>query len=109
MDGQLPKGHLPVLVIAIIEGGPIHGYALAKEIKRRGGHLLTMGEGTLYPLLYRLENQGLIASAWETGPTGKERKVYQITQLGRARLALGRADWLMTCALMREFLGEEGR
>ena len=107
MDEQLLKGHLPVLVLGIIEEAPVHGYALAKEIKRRGGRLLKTGEGTLYPLLYRLESQGLIASAWEIGPTGRDRKVYRITQAGRRRIAEGRADWLRLCNLMREFLGKE--
>lgn len=104
MDKELLRGHLPVLVLAIVAERPIHGYALAKEIKLRGGSLLKMGEGTLYPLLYRLENQGFVRSEWETGPTGKERKVYRITRAGRRRIAEGRRDWQALSKLVGCFL-----
>lgn len=104
MDRELLRGHLPVLVLAIVAEQPIHGYALAKQIKLRGGNLLKMGEGTLYPLLYRLESQGLIRAAWETGPTGKERKVYSVTKAGHRKIAEGRRDWQSLSKLVHTFL-----
>jgi PadR family transcriptional regulator PadR len=101
------KGHLPVLVLGLVRDKPVHGYALAKEIKRRGAEKLRLGEGTLYPLLYRLEAQGLIRGRWERGTAGKSRKVYMITSAGRRKLRFSEAQWRDLRWLMRQFLGEE--
>lgn len=109
MDGQMLKGHLTLLVLAIIREKPIHGYAIAREIERRAGALLELGDGTLYPLLYRLESQGHVRGGWKRAATGKDRKVYTITRSGTRRLTEGRRDWESLSRLMREFLGEEGQ
>lgn len=106
MDEQLLKGHLQLLVLGLLDEEPAHGYALAKRIKDRADGKLRLGEGTLYPLLYRLANKGWIRSCKEIGPTGKERKVYSVTRAGKRQLEAGRADWRELSWLMREFLGE---
>lgn len=106
MEQQFLRGHLPVLVLALLDERPMHGYGLAREIKKRGGDMLKLGEGTLYPLLYRLESEGAIAARWETGPRGKPRKVYHITRSGRRRLNAGRADWVQLQRAFKALLGE---
>lgn len=107
MDDQILRGHLPLLVLGLIGEEPRHGYGLAREIKRRGGTALRLGEGTLYPLLHRLERQGLIRARWEDGPRGKPRKVYRLCAAGRRRLQSGRNDWNALNRLVAEFLGPE--
>lgn len=71
--------------------------------------MLRLGDGTLYPLLYRLERKGQIRSAWEKGPTGKDRKVYHITRSGLRQITDGLKKWHSLCHIMGEFMGEEWR
>lgn len=106
MEQQFLRGHLPVMVLALLDERPMHGYGLAAEIKKRGGELLKLGEGTIYPLLYRLEAEGAIEAEWETGPSGKPRKMYRLTRPGRRRLNAGRADWLQLQRVFEALLGE---
>ena len=105
MDEHLLKGHLPALALGLIAERPMHGYALAREINDRAADRL--GEGTIYPLLRRLETQGLIKGGWEDGPHGKPRKVYRLTPAGRRQLEAARADWRDLRFLVRRFLGAE--
>lgn len=72
------------LILAALAGGPRHGYQLALEIERRGGGLFRFNHGTLYPILHKLEKDGLIAGEWsaEAGG-GRKRKQYAITDKGR--------------------------
>jgi DNA-binding PadR family transcriptional regulator len=79
------------LVLALLEPGPLYGYEIAQRARRRGR--LRWEEGTLYPLLHRLERDGLLASEWRKAPHGKDRKYYALTRKGRAALARDRAEW----------------
>ncbi len=106
MDEHLVKGHLPVVVRGVLAGGPGHGYAIAREIRRRADGALRLGEGTLYPLLYRLEGEGLVRAQWEPGVGSRGRKVYRITRAGRRRIAKARGEWVTLCGMVREFMGE---
>lgn len=89
---QLKKGALEMLVLALLDRRASHGYELLLRLKESTGGQLVLKEGTLYPILYRLEDDGCIVSAWQS-PTGEPqtpktaRKVYQITGQGRAVLA----------------------
>lgn len=89
---QLKKGALEMLVLALLDHRASHGYELLLRLKESTGGQLILKEGTLYPILYRLEDDGCIVSAWQS-PTGEPqtpktaRKVYQITGQGRAVLA----------------------
>ena len=88
---QLKKGVLEMLVLALLDRRASHGYELLLRLKESTGGQLVLKEGTLYPILYRLEDDGCISSAWQS-PTGEPqapktaRKVYQITERGRAVL-----------------------
>jgi len=87
------KGHLDLVVLATLEAGPAHGYAIIEEIRRRGNDGLSLAEGTLYPVLHRLEEMKLLASRWETSPAGRRRRVYSLTRRGSAALAERRKTW----------------
>jgi DNA-binding PadR family transcriptional regulator len=77
------------LVLALLEAGELYGYEIVQRARRRGR--LEWEEGSLYPLLHRLEDEGLLSSKWRKAPTGKDRKYYALTRRGRAALARERA------------------
>jgi len=87
------KGHLDMIVLAALAGGPAHGYAVIQEIRRRSGGAFDLPEGTIYPALHRLEQGGLLSSRWTAGDSGRQRRVYSLTRSGRHALADQRALW----------------
>ncbi len=107
MNRELLKGHLPLMILGLLAEKPMHGYALAKEIECRGQRNLNLGEGTLYPLLYRLERQRLLRASWDKAKPGKPKKIYRLTADGRKKLKSGRKEWRQLTALVQEFLGED--
>ncbi|MBN1901993.1 helix-turn-helix transcriptional regulator [Candidatus Sumerlaeota bacterium] len=106
MDRELLKGHLPVLILGVLREKPLHGYAICREIQSRGASELKLKEGTLYPLLYRLERRGHIKSFWETAPSGKQRKAYKITKSGIKMIESHKTEWKILTSLFSTFLGE---
>lgn len=96
-ESQLLKGIAPVVVLEILSRGPMYGYELSQAIEKRSGEILTLGKGTLYPLLYNLEAKKLIKGTWETSDTGRKRRYYSITAGGEAELA-GRKAQLVELA-----------
>ena len=74
-------------------GGPAHGYAIIETIKTRSGGTFDLPEGTVYPALHRLEQAGLLSSAWTTPPSGRRRRVYSLTKAGTAALRERRKSW----------------
>jgi len=91
--GELMKGNTPTLILAVLAEAPRHGYAIAREIERRSQEALSLGEGSLYPALRLLEADGLVTSAWEPQPSGPARRVYSLTDGGRAELAKRTRSW----------------
>ena len=87
------KGHLDAIVLAALEAGPAHGYAIIEAIKSRSGSTFDLPEGTVYPALHRLEEAGLLSSTWMTPPGGRRRRVYSLTKAGAAALADRRKAW----------------
>lgn len=79
-DRELLKGNTDTMVLALLaECGPMHGYDLAKEMRRRAGSSLRLGQGVLYPVLHRLERRGLLQGEWEQRVGSPSRKRYRIT------------------------------
>jgi PadR family transcriptional regulator PadR len=107
LSRELLKGHLPALVLAVLEEEPLHGYALCRKIRERAGNALRLGEGTLYPLLYRLENQGLVTSTWKRDEYPRPRKVYKVTSKGKRFLKSQRSEWTVLFQAIRNIMGEE--
>ncbi len=87
------KGHLDMIVLAALSAGPAHGYAVIEEIRRRSAGAFDLPEGTIYPVLHRLEQAGLLASRWVTADSGRRRRVYAMTKRGERALAERRAVW----------------
>lgn len=86
MNAEMLKGHLDAVVLAAIEAGATYGYAMIKEIGEKTRGVIDLPEGTIYPTLHRLENNGLIASQWEIAPSGRKRRTYSLTDPGRESL-----------------------
>jgi PadR family transcriptional regulator PadR len=107
MEKEILKGHLPILILGILEKRPLHGYALCEEIKASCAPGLSLGEGTIYPLLYRLERQGRLRGKWEQSPSGKERKVYHVTRSGRKMIQAHSKDWRTLSEAFQSILGED--
>lgn len=86
-------GNVETMLLAILEVGPSYGYAIVRELNERASGLLQMGEGTIYPVLHRLEEKDLISSKWRTAETGRERKYYHLTVRGKRALAENLEQW----------------
>ena len=88
------KGSLPLLVLKLLaQRGPLHGYAIATQIERMSDDLLRVEEGSLYPALHRLEEDGGIKAKWTTTDTGRRARVYEITTSGRKQLETEEQHW----------------
>lgn len=86
-ESQLLKGIAPTVVLEILSRGQMYGYQLSDAIERHSEKVLTLGKGTLYPLLYNLEAKKLIKGKWQESENGRKRRYYSITGKGRAELA----------------------
>jgi DNA-binding PadR family transcriptional regulator len=92
MESPKWRGHLDPMLLAILEDGPRHGYAIIEELRRRSGGRFDLAEGTIYPALHRLEGRRFIESA-RSDVAGRARRVYRLTGLGARALAEGRREW----------------
>jgi DNA-binding PadR family transcriptional regulator len=97
-----------MIVLAALAGGPAHGYAVIQEIHRRSGGAFDLPEGTVYPVLHRLEQKGLLGSRWTRAESGRERRVYALTRSGRRALADQRAVWQRFAAAIGGLFGDAG-
>ena len=90
--GLLP-GTLDLLILKAVSLGRLHGYGVLLRIEQISGGALQIQQGALYPALYRLEHQGLIASEWGTSDNNRRAKYYKLTVAGRRRLGEETASW----------------
>ena len=90
--GLLP-GTLDLLILKAVSLGKLHGYGVLLRIEQISGGALSIQQGALYPALYRLEHQGLIASEWGTSDNNRKAKYYRLTVTGRKRLGAETASW----------------
>jgi transcriptional regulator len=101
-----PKGSLPLLILHTLSRGPGHGYQIAKEIKQGSQGTLDFKEGTLYPTLHNLEEQGLVES-YDAEVNGRARRCYRLTENGRDTLATERQAWEQYSTAVNAVLREE--
>ena len=87
------QGTLDMLVLRALQLEPMHGWGITERIEQWSEHVLTVGQGTLYPALYRLERQALIASRWETTENNRRARYYALTAAGRKHLAREMQSW----------------
>ena len=92
MRAETLRGHLDGMLLAVLETGPCHGYAVIAALESRSDGALDLPTGTVYPALHRLERLGLVSSDWTT-VSGRKRRVYALTRSGRSALAHERASW----------------
>ena len=95
------------LLLALLAGGPHHGYQLALELEEKSGGAFRFNHGTLYPILHKLEQQGLIRGDWLDEETKRKRKSYSLTEAGHDRLARQIAAWRGFFTNFFSVIGEE--
>jgi transcriptional regulator len=93
-DGEeVLQGTLDMLVLRAVQLEPMHGWGIAERLDNWSEHILQLGQGTLYPALYRLERQGLIRSEWRTTENNRRARYYSLTAAGRRHLSRELASW----------------
>jgi DNA-binding PadR family transcriptional regulator len=92
MIGEALKGHLDLLLLAILSEGPAHGYAVIESLRDRSSGTFDLPEGTIYPALHRLESQGLLHSHW-LEDAARRKRIYQLTPKGQQAFAKHQEEW----------------
>src|ERR1700744_4859888 len=101
---DVPQGTLALMVLKTLELlGPIHGYGIARRIEQISGDLLAVNQGTLYPLLLKLEHEGAIASDWGASENNRRARFYRLTRAGHRQLQAETRDWEQTAAIIARF------
>ena len=90
---DLLQGTLDLLILKTIATGPLHGWGVAKRIQVLSGEVLTFGQGSLYPALHRLEQQGWLRAEWKDSDLGRPAKVYSLTRAGGKQLDRELDSW----------------
>ena len=103
---QSLDGNVETMLLSVLESGPSYGYAIVKELNERSEGILKLGEGTIYPVLYRLEDKKLIASKWSLAQNGRQRKYYRLTPKGRKALAANQRQWRILTDVMEKVLSK---
>ena len=101
---ELLHGTLDALILKTLQGGPLHGYGIARFLEERTGDALIVEEGSLYPALYRLERRELIEASWGTSELGRRAKFYRLTREGRDTLRLETRAWAEFSAAVSKVL-----
>ena len=91
--GEVIRGTLDLMVLRVLQLGPMHGWGITELIEQRSGHALSINQGSLYPALYRMVREGLVASEWRTTENNRRARYYELTARGREDLAAERAAW----------------
>lgn len=103
-DTQTTRGAF--LVLLALRGGPKHGYEIAAHLRDRSGGVFTLSFGALYPILHRLEKEGLASSRWQDVGPAKRKKVYALTRAGEAALGAAKERYLAFAGALSKLLGE---
>ena len=110
--GDVLQGTLDMLVLKALQLEPMHGWGITERIERWSESVLQLGQGSLYPALYRLEAKGWIRASWELSEKGKRARYYRITPKGRKQLASEQSKWdafARAMGLLLKPVDEEGR
>ena len=101
---EVQQGTLALMVLKTLDVlGPVHGYGIARRIEQISGDLLAVNQGTLYPVLLKLEQEGAIASEWGTSENNRKARYYRLTRAGRKQLRTETEDWEQTSAIIARF------
>jgi PadR family transcriptional regulator, regulatory protein PadR len=103
------QGTLALMVLKTLDLlGPLHGYGIARRIEQISGDLLAVNQGTLYPLLLKLEHEGAIASDWGTSENNRRARFYRLTRAGHKQLQTETRDWEQMAAIIARFFDVKG-
>ena len=101
---DVQQGTLALMVLKTLDVlGPLHGYAIARRIEQISGDLLTLNQGTLYPVLLKLEQEGSVASDWGASENNRRARFYRLTRDGRKQLQAETRGWEQTAAIIGRF------
>jgi transcriptional regulator len=102
---EVPYGTLDLMVLKTLQVmGPLHGYGLARRIEQTARGTLSLNQGTIYPALLRLEQQGLIRSSWGTSENNRRAKFYAVTRAGEKHLAAESKQWARMVSMVNRLL-----
>ena len=101
---EMLRGTLDLLVLRTLELQPLHGIAVADRIRQVTGGTFSIGPGSLFPALHRLEQEGWIKGEWGVGDSGRRMRSYTLTAAGRKQLAAERKQWARIVAAVAEVL-----
>lgn len=90
---ELQQGTLDLLILRTLHSGALHGWAISRAITQQSRDVLQVGQGSLYPALYRLEDRGLIRASWGTSSEGRKAKFYKLTAAGERALVQQVSAW----------------
>lgn len=104
---ELTKGTTAMLVLGVISRQELYGYRIIKEIERQSGQIFSLREGTLYPILHAMEQDGLLDCRWEHTESARKRKYYRITRKGQRELSRLRAEWKAYASMVEKIVDGE--
>jgi PadR family transcriptional regulator PadR len=103
-ETDVRQGTLALMVLKTLDVlGPLHGYGLARRIEQISGDLLTVNQGTLYPVLLKLQQEGSIASDWGASENNRKARFYRLTRQGRKQLQTEMRSWEQTTTIIDRF------
>jgi PadR family transcriptional regulator PadR len=102
---DLLQGTLDLLILKTIELEPMHGWGISQRIQQVSDSVLQVNQGSLYPALHRLEEQGWITASWKTSENNRQAKYYELTKRGRNQLVAERENWLRLSAAVGRIVG----
>ncbi|MGH7469821.1 MAG: PadR family transcriptional regulator [Longimicrobiales bacterium] len=101
---DLLQGTLDLLILKTLRTNPLHGWGISKRIRQLSADVLQVNQGSLYPALYRLEDQGWIRSEWGISPEGRRAKFYQLTATGTQQLKAEQQGWRLFATAVEQVL-----
>ena len=109
-DTDVRQGTLALMVLKTLDViGPLHGYGIARRVEQISGDLLTVNQGTLYPVLLKLEQEGSIASEWGASENNRRARFYRLTRQGRKQLLAEARSWEQTAAIIQRFFAAKAQ
>ena len=103
---DLLQGTLDLLILKTLDLEPMHGWGISLRIQQVSQSVLQVNQGSLYPALHRLEEQGWIASSWKTSENNRQARYYELTRRGRKQLTEEKDNWLRLSAAVARIVGE---
>lgn len=101
---ELLQGSLDLLILKTLALGPLHGWGISKRIRQLSDDAFAVGQGSLYPALYRLEERGWISAEWGVSPEGRRTRSYSLTSAGKKQFAAERTQWRLFAAAVEQVL-----